>query len=1320
MQVLLHFLFQHLLSPEKAKEIFRDCWPIYDQKVQGRDFKKHSYTLLAQLEKEGKLPANTVRLSHLQTCSGERFNYMLWHLSTLTLRTVMERKHSGYPTPPMPSLQAGQLQNASIITRSTKMHIARQAQIFVDHATKAAAAEQQWRTFAAGLEEEHERLSRDMNEVREKRKELKETVEKAGIVTAKAEIEERLVKFRNLWHVLQAHHENNAKNRELAEEIMEHKTRANRLNAVELIPLLTKHNRTTLTQKDTLMVTSSCQPLIGDNKVDLLQLIKLWNLTLRDLQGRLEKLRSKAIRDEQQKENERGSVTKRRTLSLCPALSEAEEHLRQQLQRHKNHLSALRALNQRLSSDLPELRRQAVTLQDKAAQRRSQQQKMLRQSASSRTNRRRSNVSSSVVTNSTPSRPSGTNLCQLIPPTPAVASSKRPSPSALSSPFGRHNGEDGTGLNVIEPITPLPIGKHQDSKTNSTTRSEQERVAASVRRNAHYHQQKQRPQALPLPLPSSTSSSSAFWLDDILLEEKSGGGREQKSISNNNIFSPISATHQTATTAPTWGERTKTKTEAKENIASSHPLSPVRGLASEFSTLFSPLIGSKSCAASSANARPCDDKVGDASLPSSSIPPQLQQHPQRKKQTETTAYDKSTLSSSSAQNDNYRPNKARTTVATHENELSSLSPVTKRETAATTIDKKELGLNVLAKDLARTYLSIVEEEVEEEISPGKENRTPISIAPFGGYSPVDREGFAPKKELLRTPLVDGKTSVQRFSDGDQHENFDYQQEDDVDEEPYEEEEETEAVEEADREENEFDCYVEECEYEQEEEIERGVEEEFQEVHQETEEQEADEERLEHEQEEFEERDFEQEEYEVEEDQEEFEGQYEQFEAEVEYQQQEEQEAHEEREQIAEENELSSIESDEEAELQYEQEVDELVINGQEQTPEELELLALDMDIARLAKLDDEFEAQLRFLEEEEEQKDDGLDDWGDDLQQTKVNDDEEEQEEEQRRERGQFPYEDELTVELQMSIRRDMKKQIRRTIVQPRLDDSFFTSSSDDGISNEKEERVIEEENVLEASSLLVEENDGEAIMEGAKEEKEEATEEESERVSDDRYDISTFSSTAADQSLSAHDESIDLMLENGGVDDSFALLGVNDVDKLMVNFSIEQTPLHHNKRGTKGGRESSFFFPMTPMEEVDIHKNSNKHEDLLSGKYQAFALSASPFVSLPSSALRPSASIQRFIHQQQRPLIVKNVKDSKFDFGLDEPTPIVAPSSSSSSSALTSASSPFSSSSSSSPLIASPLETPLCQTRPSFSSSSSSSSSSPSAEDTFVPRKLF
>lgn len=47
-------------------------WPITEKK-QGREFKTLTHNLLAKLEKDSHLPLGTVRLSHLQSASGERY-----------------------------------------------------------------------------------------------------------------------------------------------------------------------------------------------------------------------------------------------------------------------------------------------------------------------------------------------------------------------------------------------------------------------------------------------------------------------------------------------------------------------------------------------------------------------------------------------------------------------------------------------------------------------------------------------------------------------------------------------------------------------------------------------------------------------------------------------------------------------------------------------------------------------------------------------------------------------------------------------------------------------------------------------------------------------------------------------------------------------------------------------------------------------------------------------------------------------------------------------------------------------------------------------
>jgi hypothetical protein len=50
----------------------RVLWPISDKK-QSRDFKAFANKFIVDLEKAGHIPNGTFRLSHLHTCSGDRF-----------------------------------------------------------------------------------------------------------------------------------------------------------------------------------------------------------------------------------------------------------------------------------------------------------------------------------------------------------------------------------------------------------------------------------------------------------------------------------------------------------------------------------------------------------------------------------------------------------------------------------------------------------------------------------------------------------------------------------------------------------------------------------------------------------------------------------------------------------------------------------------------------------------------------------------------------------------------------------------------------------------------------------------------------------------------------------------------------------------------------------------------------------------------------------------------------------------------------------------------------------------------------------------------
>eukprot|EP01104_Vermistella_antarctica_P007558 TRINITY_DN1853_c0_g1_i2.p1 TRINITY_DN1853_c0_g1~~TRINITY_DN1853_c0_g1_i2.p1 ORF type:complete len:531 (-),score=85.67 TRINITY_DN1853_c0_g1_i2:81-1673(-) len=175
MEIVLYFFFLRL-QPAKTKERFRSIWPIYD-KTQSRDFKKAAFDILQSLERSGDLPPNTVRLSNLQTAGGDRFVTMLWHLSSLTLETVLRRETPNYIIPPLPlpSKAAGG-EHVDLVVKAYKVHSILEARKFTTIARSSVRREEEWRAYASELQLDYEKASGELIQLKRKLDMVRQTL----------------------------------------------------------------------------------------------------------------------------------------------------------------------------------------------------------------------------------------------------------------------------------------------------------------------------------------------------------------------------------------------------------------------------------------------------------------------------------------------------------------------------------------------------------------------------------------------------------------------------------------------------------------------------------------------------------------------------------------------------------------------------------------------------------------------------------------------------------------------------------------------------------------------------------------------------------------------------------------------------------------------------------------------------------------------------------------------------------------------------------------------------------------------------------------
>eukprot|EP00698_Gefionella_okellyi_P021741 TRINITY_DN7116_c0_g1_i1.p1 TRINITY_DN7116_c0_g1~~TRINITY_DN7116_c0_g1_i1.p1 ORF type:complete len:326 (-),score=47.76 TRINITY_DN7116_c0_g1_i1:613-1590(-) len=268
MEVVLHFLLEKLDS-KNAAEQFRDIWPVYD-KLQAQEFKKKVHDRIASLEQDGFLPRGTMRMSHLQTCCGERFVILVWRLSTFVLNTVYLQEHgSTYPIAPLPP---------TLSLAATKLHIQRETRIFLAHARRAQEAQQRWQASADQIITEYRDLVKQDAGLRDQLTKFEQRSEPAmfGEIAA-LERSSRVNDVRAAWENVLSLASVCADNQDLVENVMGKRVDQYRLgddalqvSAPPVSPSKFEHD----------LVVG----LRREGRIDLTQLVKLWKSALQALQ----------------------------------------------------------------------------------------------------------------------------------------------------------------------------------------------------------------------------------------------------------------------------------------------------------------------------------------------------------------------------------------------------------------------------------------------------------------------------------------------------------------------------------------------------------------------------------------------------------------------------------------------------------------------------------------------------------------------------------------------------------------------------------------------------------------------------------------------------------------------------------------------------------------------------------------------------------------------------------------------------------------------------------------------------------------------------
>ncbi|KAI8848485.1 HAUS augmin-like complex subunit 6 N-terminus-domain-containing protein [Chytridium lagenaria] len=159
-EAVTYFLFTKL-DKERARDVFRTCWPIFDRS-QAREFRNTVVKALEMMKKDGVLPQTLlIRRSCFDDLRGERYEQTLLSLAVHVLNTVMSREYSSSVDDPFLHMD---------LSRKHDHHVLLQCLEKLDAFSKEFGAlqdlrhstEQEWIKYGQEITHAFEEVTRDM------------------------------------------------------------------------------------------------------------------------------------------------------------------------------------------------------------------------------------------------------------------------------------------------------------------------------------------------------------------------------------------------------------------------------------------------------------------------------------------------------------------------------------------------------------------------------------------------------------------------------------------------------------------------------------------------------------------------------------------------------------------------------------------------------------------------------------------------------------------------------------------------------------------------------------------------------------------------------------------------------------------------------------------------------------------------------------------------------------------------------------------------------------------------------------------------------
>jgi HAUS augmin-like complex subunit 6 len=306
MEVVMHYLFTRL-SPQRSKQAFKDCWPIFDKK-QEQQFRKACAQWLAQIGKDdpsSRLPP--IAASLLLTPGGTRFYQLMFYFSTYVVKVDLGRITGSEDVAASVALPKEIPKD-----KSTRVIMGRalQARIVLNQ-QKAVKLLEDWSKMNQDTREYVSKLVGEYRSIMKKRREIER--ELSSISEAKREevikrlnieipsgknweemrrsieeaferdLAERSARVRQQWKQFEELYQKSEKQRAVMNSVLSGSEKEYELKGEELALKIPE----VLLQNGDLKEKLGGENTYEDGKVNLLAFMRIWKLSLLELQKKL-------------------------------------------------------------------------------------------------------------------------------------------------------------------------------------------------------------------------------------------------------------------------------------------------------------------------------------------------------------------------------------------------------------------------------------------------------------------------------------------------------------------------------------------------------------------------------------------------------------------------------------------------------------------------------------------------------------------------------------------------------------------------------------------------------------------------------------------------------------------------------------------------------------------------------------------------------------------------------------------------------------------------------------------------------------------------